>query len=53
MELLARLVMVLLGFALATLGVITFIHSADHALLGVLITFSGFVTILGGLPNYE
>ncbi len=53
MELFARLVMVLLGFALTMLGVITFIHSADHALLGVIITFSGFVTIFGGLPNYE
>ena len=53
MNLLSSLVMVLLGFALATLGVITFIHSAEHALLGVLITFSGFVTIVGGLPNYE
>ena len=53
MKLLSSLVMVLLGFTLTLLGVITFIHSADHALLGVIITFSGFVTIFGGLPNYE
>ena len=53
MELIARLVMVLVGFALALLGVIVFIHSNDHALLGVLISFSGFVTIFGGLPHYE
>ena len=53
MELIARLVMVLVGFALALLGVFVFIHSNDHALLGVLISFSGFVTIFGGLPHYE
>jgi len=53
MELIARLVMVLVGFILALLGVIVFIHSNDHALLGVLISFSGIVSMFGGLPSYE
>ena len=53
MELIARLVMVLVGFVLALLGVIVFIHSNDRALLGVLISFSGIVSMFGGLPHYE
>ena len=53
MEMIARLLMVLVGFALALLGVIVFIHSNDHALLGVLISFGGVVSIFGGLPHYE
>ena len=62
-ELIGRLLMVLVGFVLALLGVIVFIHSNDHALLGVLISFSGIVSILllflsvvmifGGLQKYE
>ena len=52
-ELLGRLLMVLVGFALALLGVIVFIHSNDHALMGVLISFSGVVAMFGGLPHYE
>ena len=52
-ELIARLLMVLVGFILALLGVIVFIHSNDHALLGVLISFSGIVSMFGGLPHYE
>ena len=53
MELIARLVMVLVGFVLALLGVIVFMHSNDHALLGVLISFGGICSIFGGLPHYE
>ena len=53
MELIARLIMVLVGFALALLGVIVFVHSNDHALLGILISFSGIVSMFGGLPHYE
>jgi uncharacterized membrane protein YgaE (UPF0421/DUF939 family) len=53
MELFARLLMVLVGFILALLGVIVFIHSNDHALLGILISFSGIVSMFGGLPHYE
>jgi len=52
-ELIGRLLMVLVGFILAMLGVIVFIHSNDHALLGVLISFSGIVSMFGGLPYYE
>ena len=52
-ELIARLIMVLVGFALALLGVIVFIHSNDHALMGGLISFAGVVPMFGGLPTYE
>ena len=52
-ELILRLIMVLVGFALALLGVIVFIHSNDHALMGILISFGGVVSMFGGLPTYE
>ena len=52
-DLIGRLLMVLTGFVLALLGVIVFVHSNDHALLGVLISFSGIVSMFGGLPYYE
>ena len=52
-ELIGRLLMVLVGFILAMLGVITFLHAGEHHTLGVLITFSGFVSMLGGLPHHE
>ena len=52
-DLIGRLLMVLVGFVLALLGVIVFIHSNDHALLGVLISFAGVCSIFGGLPYYE
>ena len=45
-----RLLMVLVGLVLGMLGVITTVHS-DHNVLGVLITFSGVVSMLGGLPD--
>ena len=51
-ELIARLLMVLAGFVLAMLGVITFVHS-DHNTLGILISFGGVLSILEGLPKYE
>ena len=47
-----RLLMVLVGLVLGMLGVITTVHS-DHNVLGVLITFSGVVSMLEGLPNHE
>jgi len=50
-EIIARLLMVLTGFALMMLGAITFLHAGEHHTLGLLITFSGFVSMLGGLPN--
>ena len=52
-EMIARLLMVLVGFILAMLGVITFIHGGEHHMLGILITFGGVVSIFGGLPHYE
>jgi len=52
-NLIGRLLMVLIGFVSALLGVIVFIHSNDHALLGILISFGGIVSIFGGLPTYE
>ena len=51
-EIIARLLMVLTGFVLAMLGVITFMHS-DHNILGILISFAGVVSMFGGLPHYE
>ena len=50
-EIIARLLMVLTGFVLAMLGVITFIHSGDHKMLGILISFAGVVSMFGGLPD--
>jgi len=52
-ELIGRLLMVLTGFVLAMLGVITFVHSGEHQTLGILIMFSGVVSMFGGLPNHE
>ena len=49
-EIIARLLMVLTGFVLAMLGLITFIHS-DHQILGILISFAGVVSMFGGLPD--
>ena len=51
-ELIARLLMVLTGFVLAMLGVITFLHS-DHNTLGILITFGGLLSVFEGLPKYD
>ena len=45
-----RLLMVLTGFVLAMLGVITFVHS-DHNILGILISFAGVMSMFGGLPD--
>ena len=45
--------MVLTGFVLAMLGVITFVHAGDHKILGLLISFAGVLSMFGGLPNYE
>ena len=52
-ELIGRLLMVLCGFILAMLGVITFIHGGEHSMLGVLLSFAGVVSMFHGLPNYE
>ena len=50
-ELIGRLLMVLVGFVLALLGVIVFVHSNDLALMGILISFAGVVSMFGGLPD--
>jgi hypothetical protein len=52
-EMIARLLMVLTGFILAMLGVITFVHGGEHHMLGILITLAGVMSIFGGLPDYE
>ena len=52
-EVIARLMMILTGFALVMLGFITFIHSGDHKVLGLLICFGGVASMFGGLPDYD
>ena len=51
-ELIGRLMMVLVGFILALLGVIVFIHG-EHYEVGILISFAGICSMFGGLPSYE
>ena len=50
-EVIARLLMVLVGFIIVMIGFITFIHSADHRILGILIVFGGFMSMFLGLPD--
>ena len=50
-EMIARLLMVLTGFVLAMLGIIVFVHSGEHQMLGILISFAGVVSMFGGLPD--
>jgi len=45
--------MVLTGFVIVMLGFITFIHSGEHRLLGLLICFAGVVSMFAGLPSVE
>jgi len=47
-----RLLMILVGLILTMLGVITALHS-QHFILGLIILFSGFMSMLEGLPKYE
>jgi len=49
-EIIARTIMVLLGFALAMLGLIYAIHTQD-VYLGILIAVGGVVTMYAGLPQ--
>ena len=53
MEVVARLTMILVGFIIVMLGFITFIHSAEHRLLGLLICFAGVVSMFAGIPSTE
>ena len=50
MESIARLMMILVGFIIAMLGIITAVHSGHH-LLGLMISFAGVVSMFGGLPD--
>ena len=50
MESIMRLMMILVGFIIAMLGVITAIHS-EHHMLGLMISFAGVVSMFGGLPD--
>ena len=50
METVMRLMMILVGFIIAMLGVITAIHSEYH-MLGLMISFAGVVSMFGGLPD--
>tara|TARA_R100000908_G_scaffold19383_1_gene7502 strand:+ start:180 stop:341 length:162 start_codon:yes stop_codon:yes gene_type:complete len=49
-ELIGRLLMVLIGFAVAMLGLIYAIHTQD-VYLGILIAVGGVVSMLWGLPE--
>ena len=51
METIARIMMILVGFIILMLGVITSLHSAEHQVLGILISFAGVVSMFGGLPQ--
>jgi len=46
----ARMIMILLGFALAMLGIIYGIHTQD-LYLGILISVGGVASMIGGLPQ--
>ena len=49
-EVIARMIMVLLGFALAMLGVIYAIHTQD-VYFGILIASGGVASMYVGLPS--
>ena len=49
-ETIARLLMVLIGFVVAMLGIIYAIHTQD-VYLGILIAVGGVASMLGGLPQ--
>ena len=51
-EMIARLLMVLVGFMVAMLGLIYAIHTQD-VYLGILIAVGGVASMMGGLPHYE
>ena len=49
-ELIGRLLMILVGFAVAMLGLIYAIHTQD-VYLGILIATGGVMSMYGGLPS--
>ena len=50
METIARLMMILVGFIIAMLGIITAIHS-EHHMLGLMISCGGAMSMFVGLPD--
>ena len=52
-EVIARLMMILVGFIIVMLGFITFIHSGEHRILGVLISFGGVAAMFMGVPDND
>ena len=52
MEALFCLIMILLGFALAFLGLLTVIETS-HYPVGILLLFGGMYCCLSGVPKYE
>ena len=50
-EVIARLMMILVGFIVVMLGFIIFIHSGEHRILGLLISFGGFASMFVGVPD--
>ena len=51
-EVIARLMMILVGFIVVMLGIITAVHS-EHHLLGLGISFAGILAMFGGLPDND
>ena len=49
-ETIARLLMILVGFMVAMLGLIYAIHTQD-VYLGILIATGGVMSMIGGLPS--
>ena len=49
-ELIGRMLMVLIGFVVAMVGIIYAIHTQD-VYLGILISVGGVAAMLGGLPQ--
>ena len=49
-EIMGKMLMVLIGFAVAMLGLIYAIHTQD-VYLGILISVGGVASMLGGLPQ--
>ena len=49
-EIIGRMLMVLIGFGIAMLGLIYAIHTQD-VYLGILISVGGVASMLGGLPQ--
>ena len=50
METVMRLMMILVGFIIAMLGIITAVHSEYH-MLGLMISFGGVMSLFMGLPD--